>query len=82
MKPTPPVRRAADVVRSLVQTMTRLGFGGQDLVARVLARAGWRVSARSVGRYRKERFGPVDPTPEPTRRKTTPASPASFTIRG
>lgn len=72
VKPTPPVRRAADVVRSLVQTMTRLGFGGQDLVARVLARAGWRVSARSVGRYRKERFAPVDPTPEPTRRKTTP----------
>jgi hypothetical protein len=25
---TPPVRRAADVVRTLAQTMTRLGFGG------------------------------------------------------
>ena len=36
----PPVRRAADVVRALVQLMTSLGFGGPDLVARVLARAG------------------------------------------
>ena len=44
VKPTPPVRRAADVVRSLSQLMTRLGFGGQDLVSRILARAGWTVS--------------------------------------
>jgi transposase InsO family protein len=55
LQPTPPLRRAADVVRSTVQAMARLGFGGQDLVARVLARARWRLSARSVGRYRKER---------------------------
>ena len=74
VKPTPPVRRAADVVRSLVQTMARFGFGGQDLVARVLARAGWRVSARSVGRYRKQRLVPPDPTPggEPPTRPARP----------
>lgn len=60
IQPTPPVRRAADVVRSLVQTMTRLGIGGQDLCSRILARAGWSVSARSIGRYRRER--PVPPT--------------------
>jgi hypothetical protein len=47
VSPIPPVRRAADIVRATVQTMTRLGFGGQDLVARTLARAGWTVSARS-----------------------------------
>jgi hypothetical protein len=63
VKPTPPVRRAADVVRSIIQATTRLGLGGQDLMARILARAGWRVSARSVGRYRKERTLPAPPSP-------------------
>lgn len=63
VKPTPPVRRAADVVRSLAALMARVGFGGQDLVSRILARAGWTVSARAVGRYRKERPVPVDPEP-------------------
>jgi transposase InsO family protein len=65
VKPTPPIRRAADVVRALAQTMARLDFGGEDLTSRILARAGWRVSARSVGRYRKERTVPP-PAPEPT----------------
>jgi transposase InsO family protein len=65
VKPTPPVRRAADVVRCTIQTMTRLGLGGQDLLARILARAGWRVSARSVGRYRKEALLPLPPPPAP-----------------
>jgi transposase InsO family protein len=64
VKPTPPVRRAADVVRSTIQAMTRLGLGGQDLMARILARAGWRVSSRSVGRYRKEKLLPVPAPPE------------------
>ena len=68
----PPVRRAADVVRSLVQLMTSLGFGGPDLVARVLARAGWKLSARSVYRYRKEKIVPPLPSPEaPEPRRTT-----------
>jgi transposase InsO family protein len=74
VKPTPPIRRADDVVRSIIQAMTRLGLGGQDLVARILARAGWRVSARSVGRYGKERS--IEPSPTPpaagTRRQTRP----------
>lgn len=64
VKPTPPIRRAADVVRSIIQAMARLGFGGQDLMARILALAGWRVSARSVGRYWKEKLPPVPPPPE------------------
>ncbi len=65
VKPTPPVRRSADVVRSTAQLLARLGFGGQDLCARLLARAGWRVSARSIGRYRWERPQPPAPTPGP-----------------
>jgi len=71
IQPTPPVRRAADVVRAVVQTMTRLGMGGQDLCSRILARAGWLVSARSVGRYR--RVPPVPPIDD----SRTPARPVS-----
>jgi len=72
--PTPPMRRAADVVRSLAGRMSALGFGGQDLISRILARAGWRVSARSIGRYRKERLVPPLATPPPTdtKRSNTP----------
>jgi transposase InsO family protein len=58
VQPTPPVRRAADVVRLVAQNMVRLGYGGRDMIARMLARAGWEVSARSVARYAKER--PLD----------------------
>ncbi len=53
--PTPPVRRAADVVRHIAQRLVALGMGGGDHIASVLARAGWRLSARSVRRYVKER---------------------------
>jgi transposase InsO family protein len=67
LQSVPPVRRAADVVVALAQQMTRLGCGGQDLCARVLARAGWRVSARSLGRYRKERALTLAPPSPPTR---------------
>jgi len=47
--PNPPVRRFADVVRMLVKTMELAGSGGNDLIARTLARAGWKLSARTVG---------------------------------
>jgi transposase InsO family protein len=70
VKPAPPVRRAADVARALAGRMVALGFGGQDLVARILARAGWKVSARSVGRYRRERLSPP-PSPAPAQPKST-----------
>jgi putative transposase len=53
--PNPPVRRFADVVRAVVKTMELAGFGGNDLIARTLARAGWKLSARAVGRIRMER---------------------------
>ncbi|MGE0454250.1 MAG: DDE-type integrase/transposase/recombinase [Vicinamibacteria bacterium] len=55
VKPTPPIRRFADCARRLVQLMQRLGFGGEDLVALTLARAGFRLSPRSVSRIGKER---------------------------
>jgi hypothetical protein len=61
--PNPPVRRFADVVRAVVKTMELAGFGGNDLIARTLARAGWKLSARTVGRIRKERW-PVSRVPE------------------
>jgi putative transposase len=51
----PPVRRFADVVRAVVKTMELAGFGGNDLIARTLARAGWKLSSRTVGRIRRER---------------------------
>jgi transposase InsO family protein len=61
--PNPPVRRFADVVRAVVKTMELAGFGGNDLIAQTLARAGWKLSARTVGRIRKERW-PVPRSPE------------------
>src|SRR5664280_2735516 len=61
--PSPPVRRFADVVRAVVKTMELAGFGGNDLIARTLARAGWKLSARTVGRIRRERW-PVPRVPE------------------
>jgi transposase InsO family protein len=61
--PNPPVRRFADVVRALVKTMELVGFGGNDLIARTLACAGWKLSARTVGRIRRERW-PLPRVPE------------------
>jgi len=59
--------------------MTRMGFGGIDRCSRVLARAGWRVSARSIGRYRRERATPLlTPTPEPTSSRPTKPVVAHF----
>ena len=61
--PNPPVRRFADVARGVVKTMELAGFGGNDLIAHTLARAGWKLSARTVGRIRKERW-PAPRVPE------------------
>jgi transposase InsO family protein len=61
VRASPPVRRYADV-RSMVQSMALVGFGGQGKIARVLARAGWRLSKRTVGRILDEK--PLAPPPE------------------
>jgi hypothetical protein len=49
IEPVPPVRRYDDVTRLLIQHMDEMGFGGNDTIAHTLARAGWRVSPRTVG---------------------------------
>jgi transposase InsO family protein len=53
VRPTPPVTRFADVVRSTVHLIAGLEFGCGETAALVLARAGWKVSARSVRRIMK-----------------------------
>ncbi len=63
LRPVPPVRRYADVVRHLVDHLSRLGLGGAGRIAHELARIGWKVSKRAVARYRQER--PVVPAPPP-----------------
>jgi hypothetical protein len=42
--------------------MLRLGFDGEDLIAQVLTRASWTISARFIRRIGRERFCP-DPDP-------------------
>ncbi len=50
----PPLRRYANVVRELTQTLVALGVG-DDGIVRMLAREGLRISSRTVGRIRKEK---------------------------
>jgi len=54
VRTAPPVRRYADVVRQLVHTMKLAGFGGYETIAQTLARAGWKLSKRTVGRILRE----------------------------
>ncbi len=61
VKPTPPVRRFADIVRSVVQSLTLTAFPGDASVAAFLARAGWKLSRRTVQRIRREK--PAAPSP-------------------
>jgi hypothetical protein len=87
----PPVRRFADVVRAVVKTMELAGFGGNDLIARTLARAGWKLSARTVGRIRRECRaamgiaggcgGAMGITGRPWRLETRATPSVSFSIR-
>jgi len=63
LKPNPPVRRFADVVRHVVHTLTLAGFPGDGSVAASLARGGWRLSRRTVQRIRREK--PVARPPSP-----------------
>jgi transposase InsO family protein len=63
--PVPPVRRYSDTVHHLTQTLSGLGFGGYDLVARHLARGGWRIAASTVRRYVREPRMPDPHVPVP-----------------
>jgi transposase InsO family protein len=67
VKPNPPIVRMKDAVRSLVQSMKRLGFGSDDLLAMTLVRAGWKISARTVGRIVREALRPEPVTPPPAK---------------
>jgi transposase InsO family protein len=66
-----PVVRLQDVTRRLIQLMLQLGIGGEDMVARTLARAGWLVSARSVRRIGREAKRPTPAPPPPSPAKPT-----------
>jgi len=76
VKPTPPVRRFADAVRSSAQLLLRCGMG-HATAALVLARAGWRVSTRSVARIARERPQPTPPRIPSPRGTLTRSSHAS-----
>ena len=58
VRQAPPITRMADVVRNTLQMMRGFGFGGDEMTARVLSRAGWKLSARTVGRIRRTRSRP------------------------
>jgi transposase InsO family protein len=57
----PPVRRYSSAVRRLVQQMDEAGFGGKKKIAETLLRHAWTISARTVGRIRKEKPAPPEP---------------------
>jgi transposase InsO family protein len=63
VKPVPPVRRYCDIVRHLIHTLALAGFPGDRSTAAHLARAGWRLSRRTIERIRKDR--PIAPLPSP-----------------
>jgi len=63
LKPVPPVRRYCDSVRHLIHTLILAGFPGDRSVAAHLARAGLRLSRRTIQRIR--RAEPLVPAPRP-----------------
>jgi putative transposase len=63
VKPVAPVRRFADLVRDVIHSLTLAGFPGDASLAAFLARAGWKLSRRTVQRIRREE--PTAPPPEP-----------------
>ena len=73
-QPTPPVRRYADAFRHLLRTLSVQGFGGAERIARVVARHGFKVSARTVARVRKEEtVPPGPPVPDPPTQTLRPS---------
>ena len=75
IRPNPPVRRYADVVRQLVHLMRFLGFGGYERIAQTIARAGFRISARTVARILREKPPPTRPPAQsPPTNRTVRAS--------
>jgi transposase InsO family protein len=74
LKPVPPVRRYCDLARHLIHTLVLAGFPGDRSVAAHLARAGLKLSRRSIQRIRKEKpLGPTPPLRPPATRGTVRA---------
>lgn len=48
IQPDPPIRRYADVVRTVVRLAERLGMGGAHQIAAHVARGGWKISKSYV----------------------------------
>ncbi len=76
LKPVPPIRRFADVVRHVVQGLTVAGLPGDRSVALHLARAGWILSRRTIQRIRRET--PLTPAPVTTKEPSGRAVRARF----
>ena len=64
--------RIRDELRRRRRGSARFGFGGEELIAATLARAGWKLSARSVRRILKEKPGAPPPAPPLGSRPTRP----------
>src|SRR5581483_7761355 len=78
VRPNPPTRRYADVVREVVLAMTLMkSFGGDGMIARTLARAGWKLSQSTVAKYRKQ---PKPPAPSPGEATTKHAVRADYPL--
>jgi len=69
-KPDPPVRRIADVVRRLVQSIAQLGFGDAEAVAHLVTSNGHSISPRTVARVLKEKPAVIETTDAPERAPT------------
>lgn len=76
-QPSPPIRRYADAVRAFAVHLSAVGVGGSEKVAQTMARLGYAISARTVGRIRREKTIPVAPPPDPS-----PARPGSVAGTG
>ena len=83
VRPNPPIRRYADIVEHLVQTLALAGLKGERTIAAVLARAGLLVSRSTVRRRLKK---PVsvpppglrrEPRSEPPPLSSQPSAPAT-----
>lgn len=70
VSPVPPVRTFSRAARRLVHQMDEAGFGGKKKIAETLLRNAWSVSARTVGRIRREKPPPPEPKDNTTRPTT------------
>jgi putative transposase len=80
VRPTPPLRRYADVVEHLCQALAFAGLSGQRMIASTLARAGYVVS-RSTVRRRLRKAASVPPEPTAASRRAELKLPRAVTAK-